>query len=534
MSSKNTNYDAIIVGGGIAGLTAAAYLARAGKRILVIEKNEKFGGLVSSFVSDGFHFEGGVRALESAGIIIPMLKDLGIQLETVRSKVSIGIEDRIIHVEDLSSVKEYRNLLVSLYPESEEEVDRFIKSMREIMKLLDVLYGIDNPIFKDLKRDREYLLNTLLPWLPKFLFTVGKINRLYEPFEGYLNRIIKNQSLRDIISQHFFKGSPSFFALSYFSLFLDYFYPKGGVGKLAEALVDKVRECGGELLPNTAVKEVLADNQFVVDNKGNRYQYENLVWAADLKTFYSITKPGSLDSRVRKNFERRKDIVMNGKGSESVFTLYLEVGLPVSYFGSISHGHFFYSPLRTGLGDIHRSELRRILGDWQKIDRSEILFWLDRFLRNNTFEISIPGLKDSSLVPDGKTGLIVSFIVEYELFKKVEESGWYDDFRREVETRMINILSESIYPGLKEKVEKCFSFTPLNIRERVGSSGGAIIGWSFEGTMPAVHNIQKSSKSVITPIPNIFQAGQWAYSPGGVPMAILTGRLAAERIIKSR
>ncbi|MGB4293511.1 MAG: FAD-dependent oxidoreductase [Bacteroidales bacterium] len=50
-------YDTVIVGGGIAELTCAAYLARAGKKIILIEKNNEFGGLVSSFISDGFHFE---------------------------------------------------------------------------------------------------------------------------------------------------------------------------------------------------------------------------------------------------------------------------------------------------------------------------------------------------------------------------------------------------------------------------------------------------------------------------------------------
>ncbi len=52
------------------------------------------------------------------------------------------------------------------------------------------------------------------------------------PVEDYLKTIVKNPSLRDMISQHFFKNTPAFFALSYFSLYLDYFYPKGGVGKL--------------------------------------------------------------------------------------------------------------------------------------------------------------------------------------------------------------------------------------------------------------------------------------------------------------
>src|SRR6056297_334650 len=212
---ETLKYDTIIVGGGIAGLTSAAYVARAGQKALLIEKNNEFGGLVSSFKRDGYHFEAGVRALESAGIILPMLEDLGIELDVVRSKVSVGVENQILSIEDLDSVLEYRDFLVKLYPESEADIDTFIKKMRKIMKHLDVLYGIENPVFKDIKKDRNYVFKKLLPWLPKFIFTVRKIYRLNGPVEDYLEKIIDNPSLRDIISQHFFKKTPSFFALSY-------------------------------------------------------------------------------------------------------------------------------------------------------------------------------------------------------------------------------------------------------------------------------------------------------------------------------
>lgn len=525
-------YDTVIVGGGIAGLTSAAYLARAGQKILLIEKNEEFGGLVNTFTSNGFHFEAGVRALESAGIILPMLEDLNIRLETVRSKVSVGIEDKILHIENLKSIQEYRNLLVELYPDSETDVDKFIRAMRKIMKLLDVLYGIENPIFKDLKRDRKYILKTLLPWLPKFIFTVGKINKLNYPYEICLEQLIKNQSLRDIIGQHFFKATPSFFALSYFSLYLDYFYPVGGVGKITAALVDKIRQYNGELQPDTTIKEVFAGEQYVVDQNNKKYYFKNLIWASDLKTLYNSAHLNGLKPEVKDKVEVVKEKIMVGKGSESVFSLYLEVDLPLSYFGNIAHGHFFYTPSRSGLGNINRSELNSMLNNWQNIEKTEVHSWFDRFLTKNTFEISIPGLKDQNLVPKNKTGLIVSFIVEYELFKKLEESGWYSDFRKEIENKIIAILTESVYPELKNNIENQFSFTPISIKSRIGSTDGSIVGWSFENSIPVVHKIQKSDRSVLTPWPNIFQAGQWAYSPAGVPMSILTGKLAADRIIK--
>ena len=54
-------YDTIVVGGGIAGLTAAAYVARSGQKTLLIEKNRELGGLVNTFARNGFRFEAGVR-----------------------------------------------------------------------------------------------------------------------------------------------------------------------------------------------------------------------------------------------------------------------------------------------------------------------------------------------------------------------------------------------------------------------------------------------------------------------------------------
>lgn len=522
-------YDTIIVGGGIAGLTSAVYLARAGQKILLIEKNNEFGGLVNSFNVDGFHFEAGVRALESAGIILPMLEDLGINLDFVKSKVSVGVENKILSIEDMSSVEEYRKLLIDIYPESEEEINTFIKTMRKIMKHLDVLYGIDNPVFKDLKNDRAYIFKQLLPWLPKFLFTVGKINRLNSPVEGYLEKTLKNQSLRDIISQHFFKGTPTFFALSYFSLYLDYFYPKGGVGKISEAIKGKIIEFKGDLKPNTTINKVYANEKYVVDSNNIKYKYDNLIWAADLKAFYNITNTDNLKSKIKSKFENTKKQMLNSKGSESVFSLYLAVDLPVSYFGDIANGHFFYTPSKKGLNNLHREGLTSLFNNWNK---ENVDTWINNFLDLNTYEISIPGLKDSSLVPENKSAVMISFIVDYELFSRVQESGWYDEFRLLIEAKILEVITGSIYPKLKENIIKQFSFTPLSIKNRVGSSDGAIVGWALDEKVPVIDKIQKVEKSVLTPIPNIFQAGQWAYSPAGVPMSILTGKLAADKISK--
>ena len=528
--SDNT-YNTIVVGGGIAGLTSAAYLSREGQKVLLIEKNRECGGLVNSFTRDGFHFDAGVRALEDAGIVLPMLKDLSIQLEVVKSPVSVGIENEILHIDNLDSLTKYRDLLTRLFPESEGEIDEVVKIIRKIMKHMDVLYGIENPVFKDLKRDKGFLFKKLLPWLPKFIFTVGKINRMNMPVEDYLKTIITNHSLRDVIAQHFFKNTPTFFALSYFSLYLDYFYPKGGVGKLSEALKNKILECGGELLPETKIIEVNAVECLVRDQNSISYKYSNLVWAADLKTLYKIIKTQGLAPTIQTTFEENKIKMLQHRGGDSVFSIFLEVDEPLESFRKVANGHFFYTPSKLGLGETHRKDLNNLLRDFEKVNKEQILTWLDKFTKLNTYEISIPGLKDPELVPPGKTGIIISLLAEYDLFKEIQKVGWLDEFISEIENRVVSVISDSIYPMLKDRIIAQFSFTPLSIENRVGSSEGAIVGWSFNKSMPVVNKIQMSDRSVLTPVPSIYQAGQWAYSPAGVPMSILTGKLAADKIM---
>ncbi len=532
MNMSGKKYSTIIVGGGIAGLTSAAYLSRAGQKVLLIEKNSECGGLVNSFTRDGFHFDAGVRALEDAGIIFPMLQDLGIHLDVVKSPVSLGVENEIIHIEGHNSLPEYRELLARLFPESKDEADKVIQVIRKIMKHMDVLYGIENPVFKDLKRDRTFVFRKLLPWLPKFLLTVGKINRLNMPVEDYLKKFVKNPSLRDIISQHFFKNTPAFFAMSYFSLYLDYFYPRGGVGRLADALRSKIAEQGGEILTDTEITGVKAGKNILTDRNNITYEYGKLIWAADLKTLYRITETEGLPQSVKAMSEDARNKFFRNRGGDSVFSLFVEVDEPLENFRKIAHGHFFYTPSKIGLGETHRTELDDLISNFGNVDKQQIMAWLDKFTRLNTYEISVPGLKDPELVPPGKTGLIISFLAEYDLFKKIREAGWLDEFIPELENRVLGVISDSVYPMLKDKIITHFSFSPLSIENRVGSSEGAITGWAFRESMPVINKIQNSGGSVFTPMPAIYQAGQWAYSPAGVPMSILTGKLAADQVLK--
>ena len=109
-------YDAIVVGGGIAGLTAAAYLAKAGKSVVLFEKQNKLGGLVQTFSRNQVYFDGGLRSIENSGIVFPMLKQLGIDIEFAKSPISIGIADKVLTLKDKNSVVAYEDFLKAQYP----------------------------------------------------------------------------------------------------------------------------------------------------------------------------------------------------------------------------------------------------------------------------------------------------------------------------------------------------------------------------------------------------------------------------------
>ncbi|KXH70147.1 MAG: amine oxidase [Candidatus Thorarchaeota archaeon SMTZ-45] len=529
--SKN-DHQTIIVGGGMSGLTAAAYLSKAGHNVLLLEKNKECGGLLNSFQREGFTFDAGARSILNSGIIQPMLAELGIELELLESPVSIGIENDIINLVSETTLDDYRRLLERLYPESVNDIDKIISKIEGIIRDMAILYGIDNPNFKDMS-DRAYL-KELLPWLGKFIFTLFRMGRKNEPIESFLARLTSNQSLIDIIAQHFFKKTPTFFALGYFYAYTDYMYPRGGTGELPKALVQKIIEWNGNIQTGTEIIGVNPSDKTVKDRDGNSYTFDSLIWSADLKTLYRILDTHDLEEKAPRKILKQKELLLSKRGCDSVYSLFVGVDMPLDAFSSISNGHFFYTPSKKGLGEVHWSELDSLIENFETKSREQILEWLDKYCHLTTYEISIPALRDPTLAPDGKTGLIISMLFEYDLIKKVKEANWYDEFRIEVENRMMESLSNSIYPGLKEKVLFRLSSTPISIASIAGTSEGAIVGWSYLSTVPVVHQLRKIGSSVKTPIPNVYQAGQWAYSPAGIPTAILTGWYAAKKAMKTR
>jgi phytoene dehydrogenase-like protein len=528
-------FDAVVVGAGIAGLTAAAYLGKRALKTVLFEKSGRVGGLVGSFEQQGFVFDFGIRAFENSGIIFPMLRDLGIDLPSVKNGVTLGIEREFVSLTSRESLRDYRTLLVNAFPDCEGDIDRILTEITKVMGYMDVLYGIDNPIFMDLKNDRAYIFKTLLPWLLKYEINMRKAKKMDEPVVQTLLKFTKNRALVDMIAQHFFKDTPSFFALGYFCLYLDYNYPLGGTGVLAARMAEFAARNGVDIKTDTPIERIDVGGRRVFAADGTAYGYKKLVWAGDMKALYNAVDLNSVgDRRTRARIDKMRLAVSAHHGGDSVLTLFAGLDVDKSKFQNLFGPHSFYSPDKTGLSS---------LGGWQDIAKNAgltaeqkkkaLVEWLERYLALTTFEISIPALRDASLAPEGKTGVIISTLMDYELFIVIFEDGWYHEAKELCARSMLKMLSDALNTDLAGKTPVSECATPLTIARHNGSAHGAITGWAFGHGMPAENRFPKIQKSVQTPIPNVFQAGQWTFSPSGLPVCILTGRLAADAVSKN-
>ncbi len=530
---RTSDYDVIVVGAGIAGLTASAYLSKERHRVLLIEKEPECGGLLGAFKLDGHTLDKGARGIIDSGIVFSMMKQLGVDIEFLPNPIKMSVGSKSILLKDESSIDEYGALLKEYYPSEKQDIDEILVDVKRVMKYMDVLYGIDNPLFMSKPYDMKYLGKVLLPWMGKFIINMNKAMKMFEPVNDYLNRKTKNKALIHIIAQHFFTDTPTFFALSYFTLYLQYHYPKGSTQVIVDKLSELIKKQDCTILNNAQVMSIDSDKKEIVTQDGQVFTYQQLIWTADTNAFYKVLQTESIQSlpvkqKVIENTAKFKTF----KGADSILTLVILVNQPIETYKDISGPHCFYTKKLEGLSKISLSEIQ----DENKAfitDKKALFDWLKKYIEYNTFEISIPALRDASLSPKGETGLIVSTLFDYDLTKLIADLGYYEEFKQFVTEAIIDFFNDEYWPNFRNTIKKTQVATPLTIQSRTFSTDGSVTGWSFGNhPFPVEYKFLKVNKSVLTPIPSIKQAGQWTFNPAGVPVAILTGKLASDVVDK--
>jgi phytoene dehydrogenase-like protein len=309
---------------------------------------------------------------------------------------------------------------------------------------------------------------------------------------------------------------------------MEYFYPKGGTRVLPEALSSYIEAHGGKILIDTVVTKVDLDHKVVISTDGEEFSYEELVWACDQKNLYNVLETN--DPKLVKKISDKRQLLNSSRGSDSVITVFLALDVENDYFRKRYGPHLFYTPNTNGLSSV-ANPLQA--NPHSATTKEVILQWISEYFKHTTYEVSCPALRDPSLAPPNKTGLIVSSLMDYDVAKVADLQGWYSEFKEQCEKTILDTLDSSVFPGIKTKVLFSDCSTPLSIERITGNSEGAITGWSFTNAVPPCEtNLDKIAKAILTPFKDLYQAGQWTFGPSGIPTCILTGKLAADEVNK--
>lgn len=508
----NQPYDAIIIGAGLSGLTASAFVAQGGARVLVCEQGGQVGGLYNSFQAGGYQFDGGIKAVENSAVMMPMLAQLGL-LERVgfrRSPIALVTGGRVQPIRAFADVETYFRLLGELFPAQQAGLGRVLRDVKVVFGLLDGLLKFPIPFFdppgggNDLRAAWFKQHGGALSALPRALWLM---NRELRP---YLRAHFDNPGLENLLSGLFPDGTSAFFGLGYFRMFLDYHYPRGGVQTVPRVLADAVREWGGEIRLNTRVQQVLLKNGQACGVRlagGEEVSGGMVVAASDMRQALTALAPEALLPDRFQRAMRRAEV------SHSVLNVFLGVDLSPERLDLQGCPHIFYSPDLAGI---------------QEEDRLSAPDYFTRVPQ----EISAPCLEEPELAPPGKTGLNVSAMTTWNYSGGWERSpAEYAQLKETCAHQLIASLEKWI-PGLSERIEYCSVATPRTIHSLTSNDGGAIMGWSYHRRRTLNRgNILQMRSSVLTPIPRLLTAGHWSFSPGGSPVAVLTGKLAAEHVL---
>lgn len=516
-STKNpsNHFDVVVIGAGISGLTAAAFLTQAGARLLVCEQASQVGGLFNSFSRAGYQFDGGIKAVENSNVLMPMLAQLGIldRIQFQLSPIALITGDRLQSIRNFSDVEAYFKWLGELFPSEQDGLKRILGDTKTVFELLDGMLSFPIPFF-DLPGSGN---NARAEWFKRHGALLARMPRaaklLKQDLRPYLQQSLENPDLINLLSDLFPDGTSAFFGLGYFRMFLDYYYPRGGIQTIPRVMADTIREQGGEIRLDTGVDRILLHAGQACGVRlanGEEIFSGHVIIASDLKRGLTALLPqGSLPV----NFEKK---LRSAGASHSVFNVFLGVDLPVESLELQGCQHIFYSPDLEGISEA------------------------DRVCRPDYFthvpqEISIPSTHDPSLAPPGKTGINISAMTSW-----LYAGGWdrapgeYTRLKERCAQELVGSL-EKFIPDLSSHIEFISIATPRTIYSLTSNSEGAIMGWSYhrQYTLPRGKFYQMRS-SVLTPVPRLLTAGHWAFSPGGSPVAVLTGKLAAENIINQK
>ena len=524
-SSIAGRYDAIVVGGGHNGLVCAAYLARAGRKTLVLERRPLVGGAaVTEQVFPGFKFS--VFSYVVSLLRPEIIRDLdlpshGLQILPLESTVTPL--DNGDYLAGWADPDETRRELMRHSPRDAEAAIEFGRLMHHMAMAVKPILGMVPPDpsslapsdlrgmlklgghLRDLGAERFHALYKLM--------TMSSADYLDEWYE--FDPLKATKSASGIIGTFLGPRSPgsAYVLLHHYmgeidGAFRAWGFQKGGTGAISEAIASAARALGAEIRTNAAVERVLVKDgraQGVVLENGDEIAAPIVVSGLDpRRTFLQLIERKELPDDLAAEVERYKF-----RGSSGKVNIALS-GLP----------EFTCLP---GVGAHHRGAFS-ISPSVEYLERAYDDAKYGNFSRNPYMDIVFPSMIDPGMAPPGKH--VMSIFVQYAPYNV---TGGWDDAKREAFGDAVVKTVARYAPNIESLILHRQVLTPADIERITGLSEGNI----FQGEL-ALHQLfflRPAAKSAKyrTPIKGYWQCGAGTHPGGGIMGA--SGRLAAMEII---
>jgi phytoene dehydrogenase-like protein len=505
-------YDAVVVGGGHNGLICAAYLGRAGKKVLLLERRHLVGGAaVTEEVYPGFRYT--VCSYVCSLLRPEIIRDLdlpanGYQIIPVESTLTPLPDGRYLY---RGADGEENRREISKFSKSDAEAyPRFGRLMVKIAKFVKPQLGMTPPNLDSLSPG-----NLLKLWQFRGLFadadeeTITTFARLLTMSSGdYLDEWFETDALKGtmcasgIIGTFLGPRSPgtAYVLIHHYmgevdGSFRAWGFVRGGMGMVSESIASAARSYGVEIRVNAEVRSIQVHDGRAVGVElasGEKIKARAIVSGVDPKrTFLKFIEPSALPPdfvRAIQNY--------NIEGSSAKVNLALKEPPNVACmpgYGPHLQGALSISP---SIEYIERAYDDAKYGD---------------FSRHPYVDIMVPSAIDPTLAPPGKH--IVSCFVQYAPYSRTK--GWGDDAREALGDTVVETLAEYI-PNLPKAILHRQVLTPLDLEREIGLTGGNIFHGELTPSQLFFNRPVPGWAQYRTPLSGLYLCGSGAHPGGGV------------------
>ena len=522
-------YDAVVIGGGHNGLTAAAYLARAGRRVLVLERRHVLGGAaVTEEVFPGFRFS-------VASYVVSLLRpEIIRELDLPRHGLEIlPLDGTFTPLEDgylwrrndhAATMRELRRWSASDAEAYEEygqlmvEMARFVKPLLSIVppdptsldpRGLLPLAGLARR-FSGLPQEQQAAFVQLM--------TMSAADFLDQWFDT--DPLKATMAASGIIGTFLGIRSPgtAYVLLHHYMGEIDGSYrawgiPRGGTGAVSLAIASAASAAGAEIRTEAPVAAIMARDgraTGVVLESGEEIAAAAVLSSLDpRKTFLQLLEPGTLDASFEEDVRRYRFRGSSGKVNLALDALPDFTSLPGS--GEHLRGAISFSP--------SVDYMERAYDDAK----------YGRFSRRPYLDVVIPTLVDPSMAPPGKH--VMSCFVQYAPFELAPEESTWDEQREAFGDTVLETIAERA-PNIREIVLHRQVVTRLDLERDFGLSEGNMFQGEVAFEQLFLNRPVPGWARYRTPLRGLWLCGSAAHPGGGIMGA--PGRLAALQLLGAR